>query len=147
MIHQIIRFCWLLFLSLSLISTLPGDSQAEETSADTLAALAAAGDADKGAKRFKKRCSACHVFDPAKKKTGPHLLDILGREAALVDGFKYSKAMKNSGLVWNADNIAAYLRKPKAFLPGNRMAFPGLKKEEQIANLLAFLAQRQIENE
>ena len=79
--------------------------------------------------------------------TGPHLHDILGRKAAIVEGFKYSKAMKESGLIWNAENIAAYIRKPKAFLPGNRMAFPGLKKEEQIANLLAFLARRQIENE
>ena len=62
--------------------------------------------------------------------------------AGCVDGFKYSKAMKESGLVWDEANLTAYLTKPKEFLPGNKMPFPGLKKPEQIENVIAYIIEK-----
>lgn len=62
-----------------------------------------------------------------KNKIGPHLVGIFGRQAGSVGGFKYSDAMKSSGVVWEDETIAAYLKDPKAYIPGNRMAFPGLR--------------------
>ncbi|MEO0543870.1 MAG: c-type cytochrome [Pseudomonadota bacterium] len=87
-----------------------------------------------------KKCAACHaVGDGAANKVGPQLNDIFGRAAGSVDGFKYSKAMMNSGIVWEEENLAEYLAAPRKFLKGTRMAFAGLKKEEDIANVLAYL--------
>ncbi len=92
----------------------------------------------KGKKVFKK-CKTCHVVDKEKNKVGPHLVGLFGRKAGAVDGFKYSKAMKHADIVWNAETIAKYVRKPKKFIPGNKMVFRGLKKEKQITNLIAYL--------
>ncbi len=101
------------------------------------------GDADKGKRVFKK-CAACHaVGEKAKHKVGPHLNDILGRTAGAVEGYKYSKAMRaagEDGLVWSAETIGEYLAKPRAFLKGTKMAFPGLKKEADRADVIAYLA-------
>lgn len=96
------------------------------------------GDPDKGRKVF-NRCKTCHVIEEEKNKIGPYLVGIFGREAGSVPGFKYSDAMKNSGVVWSDETIATYLKDPKGYIPGNRMAFPGLKKDEEIADLLAYL--------
>ena len=101
-------------------------------------AAQAQGDPEKGAKVFNK-CKACHAVDEAKNKVGPHLVGIFGRPAGSVEGFKYSDAMKSSGIVWEDDTIAAYLKEPKAYIPGNRMAFVGLRKDDEIADLLAYL--------
>ena len=77
-----------------------------------MAAPAQAGDAAAGAKVFKK-CKACHYVDREKNKSGPHLVNIIGRAAGAVDGFKYSKAMAGSGLVWDEATLAGFLAKPK----------------------------------
>jgi cytochrome c len=108
--------------------------------ATALAAVpaAAAGDAEKGAKVFKK-CAACHVATEEKNKVGPHLVGIFGRPAASVEGYKYSDAMKASGIVWSVETLTAYVRAPKEVVPGGKMVFAGLKKDEEIADLLAFL--------
>jgi cytochrome c len=103
-----------------------------------LAAPAQAGDAAAGAKVFKK-CKACHYIDREKNKSGPHLVDIIGRAAGAVDGFKYSKAMAGSGLVWDEATLAGFLAKPKKYLKGTKMSFAGLKKESDIANVIAYL--------
>ncbi len=102
---------------------------------------AMAGDAAAGKKVFKK-CKACHFVDKEKNKVGPYLVCVVGRKAGSVEKFKYSKAMKakgEEGLVWTEENIAEYLKKPKKYIPKNKMAFAGLKKEEDIANVIAFL--------
>lgn len=100
---------------------------------------AQAADLEAGEKLFKK-CAACHVVDKEKNKTGPHLVGIIGRPAASVASFKkYSKAMKNSGLVWDVETLDAYLTNPKKYLKGTKMAFAGLKKEADRANLIAWL--------
>ena len=77
-----------------------------------LAAPVVAGDAAKGEKVF-RRCKACHYMDKEKNKTGPHLVDIIGRAAGAVEGYKYSKAMARSGLVWDGSTMAGFLAKPK----------------------------------
>lgn len=100
--------------------------------------MAADGDAKAGSKIY-KRCIACHEAKKEKNKVGPHLVGIMGRTAGAVDGFKYSDAMKESGIVWDEETIAAYLADPKGYIEGNKMAFPGLKKEDQIADVIAYL--------
>ena len=102
----------------------------------TIVPAATAADAEAGKKVFRK-CKACHVVDAAKNKVGPNLVGIFGRTAGAVEGFKYSDAMKSSGIVWDDETIAAYMKDPKGYIPKNRMAFAGLKKEADIANLLA----------
>ena len=99
----------------------------------------ASGDVAAGEKVFKK-CKACHVVDAEKHKTGPHLVNIMGRAAGSADGFKkYSDAMKSSGIVWNEETLDGYLEKPKAYVKGTRMAFAGLRKAEDRANVIAYL--------
>ena len=104
----------------------------------TFGMSAHAGDAAKGEKVFKK-CKACHVVDKEKNKTGPHLVALLGREAGSVESFKkYSKAMKASGIIWDAETLDGYLENPKKYLKGTKMAFAGLKKEKDRQNIIAY---------
>lgn len=105
-----------------------------------IAAPALAADPAAGEKVFNK-CKACHEVKEPKNKVGPHLVGIIGRQAGSVEGFKYSDAMKSAGIAWTEENIAAYMKDPKDFIKGNKMAFPGLKKDEEIADLLAYLQQ------
>ena len=98
----------------------------------------AQGDPEKGEKVFNK-CKTCHEIEDEKNKVGPHLVGIFGRPACSVEGFKYSDAMKSSDVVWGDETMAAYLKDPKGYIPGNRMVFPGLRKDEEIADLLAYL--------
>lgn len=100
------------------------------------------GDPDAGKRVFSK-CKACHVIDSAANKIGPSLLGVVGRVPGTVEGFKYSKAMIIYGedKVWDEDNLAAYLRAPRAIVKGTRMAFVGLKKDEDITNIIAYIKQ------
>lgn len=105
------------------------------------AAAFAEGDPEKGEKVFKK-CKACHVVDSEKRKIGPSLKGVIGAKAGAKEGFKYSKAMMKAaeeGLIWDESNIDKYLASPKKFLPKNKMAFAGLKKEKQRADVIAYL--------
>lgn len=102
-------------------------------------AALAAGDAAAGKKVFNK-CKACHMVDQEKNRVGPHLVGIIGRPAGAVENFKYSTAMKDSGITWDPDTLAQYLADPKGFVPGNKMAFVGLKKEDDVANVIAYLS-------
>ena len=102
----------------------------------------AAGDAAKGAKIFKK-CKACHVVDSAKNKLGPSLQNVINREPGSVAGYKYSKAMKafGPGQVWDAATLDTFLTKPKGLVKGTKMSFPGLKKEQDRKDVIAYLQQ------
>lgn len=108
-----------------------------------MASGAAAGDIDAGQKVFKK-CTACHaVGDGAKNKVGPQLNDVFGRAAGGLDGYKYSKAMIKAGedgIVWDDESLSAYLKKPKEFIKGTKMAFAGLRKDADLDNVIAYLA-------
>ncbi len=100
------------------------------------------GDIEAGEKVFKK-CIACHqVGENAKNKVGPILNNIFGKVAGTQEGYKYSKAMiaaGEEGLVWTEETMAEWLKKPKAMIKKTKMAFAGLKKEEDIKNLEAYL--------
>lgn len=98
----------------------------------------AGGDADAGAKVFKK-CKACHSLEEGKKKVGPSLFGVTGSAAGGVEGYKYSKAMMGSGLTWDDETLAKFLTKPRAVVPKTKMSFAGLKKEGDIENLIAYL--------
>ena len=108
----------------------------------TLAGAAhAEGDAAKGERVFNK-CKSCHTLEQGgKNKQGPNLFGFLGRAAGAVEGFKYSKAMLESGIVWDEETLDAYLEKPKDLVPRTKMSFPGLRKEQQRADLIAYLTQ------
>lgn len=103
-----------------------------------IALPAQAGDAKAGEKVFRK-CKSCHYVDQEKNKTGPHLVNIIGRAAGSVDGFKYSNAMKDSGLTWDEATLAEFLKKPKTYIKGTKMAFSGLRKDKEIDDLIAYL--------
>lgn len=96
------------------------------------------GDPEDGEKVFNK-CRACHTADEAQNKVGPHLVGLFGRQAGSVEDFRYSPAMKESGVTWNEDTLAAYLADPRGYIKGNRMAFVGLRDEEEIADVIAYL--------
>ncbi len=99
------------------------------------------GDAAAGEKVFAK-CKACHEVEKGVNKVGPTLKGVVGRAAASVPDYKYSEAMLAKGaegLVWTEENLTAYLPDPKAYVPKTKMAFAGLKKPEDVANVIAFL--------
>ncbi len=99
----------------------------------------AAGDAAKGAKVFKK-CKACHTVNKGgKNRVGPNLFGIAGAKAGAVKGYRYSKAMKASGLTWDDATLDGFLKKPKKFLKKTKMGFSGLKKDGQRADVIAYL--------
>jgi cytochrome c len=102
------------------------------------AGAARAQDVDAGKKVF-NQCRACHVLDKTTNRVGPHLGDVIGRKAGSVEGFSYSDAMKNSGITWDEESLAKYLKDPKGFIAGNKMAFAGLKKDDDLKNLIAYL--------
>lgn len=97
-----------------------------------------AADLKKGKKVF-NRCKACHSLEAGKKKVGPSLHGVFGRTSGTVEGYKYSKAMMEAGIVWNENTIAEYLKAPKTYIKGNKMAFAGIKKDADMENLMAYL--------
>lgn len=104
-----------------------------------LPASYAAGDAEAGKRAFAK-CASCHqVGSSARAGFGPQLNGILGRTAGATPDFKYSPAMKNSGIVWSDKTLTAFLKDPGEVVPGTKMRFFGIGNEQQIADLLAYL--------
>ena len=100
------------------------------------------GDAEKGAKVFKK-CQACHTIeDGGPNKIGPNLHGLIGRTAGTLAGFSYSDAMKAKGaggLVWTEETLKTYLEKPSAYVPGTAMIFIGLRKDKDRDNIVAYI--------
>src|SRR5262245_63024683 len=104
-------------------------------------ALARAQELAAGETSFKK-CLACHdVGDKAKNKVGPVLNGLDGRKSATVQGYNYSDANKNSGIVWNDAQFLDYIKDPKGKVPGTKMVFAGVKNETEAKNLWAYLQQ------
>lgn len=104
-------------------------------------AVQPSGDPAAGEKVF-TQCKACHTVQAGQNRIGPSLAGVVGRKAGTVEGFSYSPAMKAAGLTWTMENIDKYLTDPKVLVPGNKMAFPGLKKPEDRSNVIAYLAQQ-----
>jgi cytochrome c len=87
-------------------------------------------------------CKACHqVGDSAKNAVGPVLNGLIGRKAGSVDGYSYSAANKDSGITWDEATFSEYIKDPKAKVPGTKMAFAGVKDEQKIKDLIAYLHQ------
>ena len=100
-----------------------------------------AQDVDKGAIVFKK-CAICHRIGPgATNLVGPELNGLDGRHSGSVPGFAYSDANKNSGIVWNEETFEKYIKDPRAMVPGTKMIFAGIKNEQQIKDLWAYVKQ------
>nr|WP_295833101.1 cytochrome c family protein [uncultured Azospirillum sp.] len=109
-------------------------------SGGTVAAQAADGDAAAGKTVFNV-CKACHTIEAGgPNRVGPNLHGVVGRKAGTHDGFSYSAAMKDSGITWDEAKLNEYLKDPKATVPGNKMAFAGIKDDAKRADLIAYLA-------
>lgn len=101
--------------------------------------LLAEADVEKGT-RTAKQCLTCHTFGEGQAaKVGPNLYDVLGRAKASLSGFAYSDAMKEKGGAWTYDDLDVFLTSPKGFVPKTKMAFVGLRKPEDRANVIAYL--------
>lgn len=96
------------------------------------------GDAAKGKRVFNK-CKTCHTLKEGRRKIGPHLQCIIGKPAGTVEGFKYSKAMAASGLTWDKETLSKYLVKPKDLVKGTKMTFAGIRKPQQIEDVIAYI--------
>jgi cytochrome c len=102
---------------------------------------ASAQDVEKGQNSFKK-CMICHRIGPdAKNLVGPELNGLDGRKAGTVEGFNYSDANKNSGIVWNEASFKEYIKDPRAKVPGTKMMFAGIKNDEEVNDIWAYLKQ------
>ena len=100
--------------------------------------IANTADPVKGKKVFKK-CVACHSLQEGKNKIGPSLYNLLGRKAGSVDGYKYSKAMKNSDVVWDEKSLNKFLTKPRKFIKKTKMSFRGIKKKSLRDDIISYL--------
>ncbi len=98
----------------------------------------AAGNIAKG-KKIAKKCTACHTLNEGgKNRLGPNLFDILDKPAGAVKGYKYSKAMSASGIIWDGATFTEFVAKPKKVIKGTKMSFADIKKATQRADLLAY---------
>ena len=114
------------------VLTAVGSTQAQDKSP---------GNADAGASVF-QRCMACHAVGPdAKNGVGPVLNGVVGRAAGTYPGYNYSAANKNSGLTWDEPTLTTYLHAPRKLVPGTKMTFAGLSKDQEIADVIAYLKQ------
>ncbi|MCW2238424.1 c-type cytochrome [Azospirillum canadense] len=112
-------------LALGLIASFPG--------------IASAQDAAAGEKVF-NQCKACHTIEAGgPNRVGPNLHGVVGRKSGSHEGFNYSDAMKNAGITWDEAQLDKYLTDPKGAVPGNKMAFAGVKNEQARKDLIAFL--------
>lgn len=103
---------------------------------------AVAQDADAGARVF-NQCRACHTINQGGRNgVGPNLYGVWGRAAGSIEAFRYSAPMRakaTEGLIWTAENMRAYLTDPKSVVPAGSMAFNGIRNEQQLNDLLAYL--------
>ncbi|AWK88676.1 c-type cytochrome [Azospirillum thermophilum] len=112
-------------LALGLFAMAPGGAKAQDAAA--------------GEKVF-NQCKACHTIESGgPNRVGPNLHGVASRKAGSVEGFKYSDAMANSGITWSEETLDKYLADPKSTIPGNKMAFAGVKNEQARKDLIAFL--------
>lgn len=103
---------------------------------------AQARDEGRGKEIFISECAACHSLEDGRHRTGPSLHGIWGAPIGAADGFRYSKSFKaksQSGAVWDEDSIDAFVERPRSFIKRNRMAYRGVRDEQDRADLLAYL--------
>ena len=102
-------------------------------------AALADGDAERGARRFEE-CAACHALEKDKESVGPSLYGVFGRKAGESADFRYSPALKRSGITWDPASIDTFIADPQASVPGNRMPYAGIADAAARADLIAYLA-------
>ena len=103
--------------------------------------VASAQDLAAGENSFKK-CLPCHsVGEGAKNKVGPVLNGLEARKSGTIEGYNYTDANKNSGIIWNEETFREYIKDPRAKIPGTKMVFAGIKNDNEITNLWAYLKQ------
>lgn len=111
------------------------------TAAMLLGTSANAQDVAAGERSFNK-CRACHqIGETAKNTVGPVLNGLFGRHSGSIEGYSYSPANKNSGITWDEATFAEYIKDPRAKIPGTKMVFAGIKNEQEIKDLTAYLKQ------
>jgi cytochrome c len=98
----------------------------------------AEGDAVRGEARFKE-CAACHKLEAGATEVGPSLHGLFSRKAGELGDFRYSPAMKRSGITWTAETLDKYIADPQACIPANRMPYAGLSNASDRADLIAYL--------
>ena len=103
-----------------------------------IVSIANTADAENGKEVFKK-CVTCHSLQEGKNKIGPTLYNLLGRKAGSVEGYKYSKAMKNSDVVWDEESLDKFLTKPRKFIKKTKMSFRGIKKKSLRDDIISYL--------
>lgn len=113
-----------------------GDMASTDDSEFLVAGLT--GDPEAGRRVF-ARCRSCHVLEEGVNRVGPSMYGIFGREAGSVEGFRYSEANANSGVTWTAETMFEYLENPREYIPGTIMAFPGLRDEQDRADVIAYM--------
>ena len=96
------------------------------------------GDVARGEKRFEE-CVACHALEKGKESVGPDLHGVFGRKAGEAADFRYSPALKRSGIVWSEQTIDTFIADPQGVIPGNRMPFAGIPDAPARADLIAYL--------
>jgi len=116
------------------------EGAAEETAGEAsgFAAMVASADIEAGKQTF-RQCSACHAVDPGRNMVGPSMHGVVGREIASVEGFRYSDALSGLEGDWTLEELSAWLENPRDYAPGNRMGYPGLKDEQDRANVIAYM--------
>lgn len=119
-----------------------GAEKAAEVKQVPFADLLAQASAEKGSKVAKK-CAACHTFDQGgKNKIGPNLYGIMGRTSGTSDGFAFSEAIKTKAITWDYETLNQFLASPKKYIKGTKMAFAGVKKDKQRADLILYLREQ-----
>ena len=99
------------------------------------------GDVARGQRVF-MQCRTCHAIEAGVNRVGPSLHGIVGRRSGIMANYRYSAAMKNSGRTWDEETLAAYLENPRAYIPGTKMSFAGLRNPQQRADVIAYLKSR-----
>ena len=115
-----------------------GDAQAAEAQVD-IGALLAAADAAKGKELAGKKCASCHNFESGPNKVGPTLAGTVGNKIGGHAGFTYSDAVANHGGTWGYDELNYWIKNPGAFIKGNKMAYAGIKNDQERANVIMYL--------
>ncbi len=98
----------------------------------------AEGDAARGEKKFED-CAACHSLEKGVNNVGPSLSGVFGRKAGEIEDFRYSPAMKRSGIAWSPQTFEAFIAEPQKIVPANRMPYAGMTEAADRADLLAYL--------